>query len=113
MQQAWDASKGYSSHYNIDDWLGHMNKSKVNAFAEEVPESIVKEVDPDNLPEGEVVIVLDDRIELGVFTNRYRPVDFTERDGYFDLEFVGLESHPINYIEPKDLIDLITGKDVN
>ena len=100
MQQAWNASKDYNNESNtIADWMepGLNNIDTEMLLAHDAPasESIVKQVDPDNLPYFEVAI-LDKKGELycaGLFIENQRVVGFLN------------SKHEITrYIEIKDII---------
>ena len=105
MQQAWNASKDYNNESNtIADWMepGLNNIDTEMLLAHDAPasESIVKQVDPDNLPKGEVWAWCEDGLYLGGILF-HKTFDGLVIDNCFETL-----SDPTHYIEQKDLIKL-------
>lgn len=102
-REKWLMNLAYSERGIYDKYTDLLNDKIESYIANEAPktESIVKKVDPDNLPEGEVLAFNESEIHCG-YLELYK-------DGVIcELEAVCLE-RVTHYIETKDLIKLFTG----
>lgn len=108
MQQAWNVAKDLmpSDYFDIDHWCNAgtgcngVDVEMLLAHSAPKPESIVKKVDADNLPEGEVLIIN----EAGTLSN----TELFNHHGNV-LGFLTGDVEITHYIEQKDLIEWITG----
>ena len=102
MQEAWNSARARTDCDNMQEWLDIVDyDSIIESILRNAPkpESIVKTVDPDNLPECDVIGIEGDELCAGFFED----YDQKPRILYnFDNMLT-----PTHYIEQKDLIDLI------
>jgi len=107
MQKAWDNGINRTDCNDMQEWLGIVDYgSMIESILRQAPnpESIVKTVDADNLPAGEV-LAIDSTKE--VMLSSYLWADaFSTVWAENDIENMNVITH---YIEQKDLIKMISG----
>ena len=103
MQKAWDNGINRTDCNDMQEWLDIVDYgSMIESILKQAPkpESIVKTVDADNLPSGEVLAISKSEIHCG-YLESYQ-------DGVIcELESVCLEN-VTHYIEQKNLIKMIS-----
>lgn len=107
MNQAWMSGRHRTDCDNMQEWLDIEDYgSLLQSLLNEAPkaESIVKTVDSDNLPDGEVLVARNNETMKCSLTRRGKRA--LSRDGFF----IHKESGFTHYIEQEDLIKLIESK---
>ena len=101
MQMAFEEGKHNVCNEDYDSWIGEHERELCEDVNEEFP-PIVKKVDPDNLPDCEVLA-----FGQGEFLTGYLEAYLTD----VTCEYEGMYLENItHYIEQKDLINLIGGE---
>ena len=109
MQKAWDNGINRTDCNDMQEWLDIVDYgSMIESILRQAPkpESLVKKVDADNLPEGEVLALDDGKLYLGQLIADKNEIIFREDDDVISLI---TPDNDIKYIEQKDLLKLISG----